>query len=282
MAFSAFDAGSLTITFKATLDGSDLVPHKNIDLFCGKVVDFGAGAATTNTLRVAIASGGGGDASAANQTTIIGHVDGIETAIGSTNTKLDTLAGHVDGVESAIASTNTKLDTVAGHVDGVETLITSTNTKLDTVIGHVDGVETAIASTNTKLDTLAGYLDGVEGKLDTLARQPTGVKRLVSAAGSTNPDFAKASAGTLFEVIGYNAAASVRYLKIFNKASAPTVGTDTPVLTIPLPPAAAFAIDFPALPFATGIAFCLTTGVADADTGALTAADVVGLNILYA
>ena len=115
------------------------------------------------------------------------------------------------------------------------------------------------------------------------AGQATTTSRIVSAAASTNGTSAKASAGTLYAVKGYNASASARYLKFYNKASAPTVGTDTPVLTIYLPPTTAFALDWPVgRLFATGIAYALTTGSADNDTGALTAADVLALNVEYA
>lgn len=106
--------------------------------------------------------------------------------------------------------------------------------------------------------------------------------RLVSAAASTNETVVKASAGTIHAIDGYNAASTVRYLKIYNKATAPTVGTDTPVRTIALKPTDRFAITFPLGYYcATGISFALTTGAADADTGALTLADVVGLNVDY-
>lgn len=108
------------------------------------------------------------------------------------------------------------------------------------------------------------------------------VSRIVSAAGSTNATSAKAGPGYLHHVTGYNAAASARYLKFYNKASAPTVGTDTPFLTVYLPATSAFAIEYPGLLFTLGIAYALTTGSADADTGALTAADVIGLNVAYA
>lgn len=111
--------------------------------------------------------------------------------------------------------------------------------------------------------------------------RPAAVSRIVSAAASTNGTTAKASAGDLHRIRGYNAAAAVRYLKIYNKASAPTVGTDTPVLTYALGPAREFDIDAGGFYFSTGIAYAMTTGSADADTGALTAADVVGLNITY-
>lgn len=143
----------------------------------------------------------------------------------------------------------------------------------------------AFATPSTTVSTaalfgVAGYQ--FNGTTWDRVKKPNAVGRLVSAAGTTNATSVKASAGDLFEVIGYNAAASVRYLKLYNKASAPTVGSDTPVMTIALKPSDAFKVDLPQpLYFSTGIAYALTTGSADADTGALTAADVVGLNIVY-
>jgi hypothetical protein len=108
----------------------------------------------------------------------------------------------------------------------------------------------------------------------------TGSSRILSAAASTNATVALARNGTVKRVIGYCAAAAPRYLKFYNSASSPTVGTDTPVLTIYLPSATAFAIDIDHY-FSAGISYALTTGSADNDTGALTAADVLGLNVLY-
>ena len=113
-------------------------------------------------------------------------------------------------------------------------------------------------------------------------KKPNTVGRLVSAAGSTNGTSLKASAADMFGVMGYNAAATIRYLKIYNKASAPTVGTDTPFMTIPLAPTSAFNFTWPTpIYLSTGLAFALTNLAADADTTALTAADIVGLNITY-
>ncbi|WP_398472789.1 hypothetical protein [Tardiphaga sp.] len=111
----------------------------------------------------------------------------------------------------------------------------------------------------------------------------TSTSRILSAAASTNGTSAKASAGRLYAIQGYNASSFVRYLKLYNKASAPTVGTDTPIKTLALPPGVGFAFDWPVgYYFGTGIAYGLTTGAADNDTGALAAADVVGLNLDYA
>jgi hypothetical protein len=113
--------------------------------------------------------------------------------------------------------------------------------------------------------------------------KPATVSRIVSAAASTNATSAKVTTGDLHKITGYNAAAAVRYIKFYNKTSAPTVGTDVPILTIPVAPTAAFDIDFPngGMYFSTGIAYAMTTGSADADTGALTAADILGLNVVY-
>ncbi len=113
-------------------------------------------------------------------------------------------------------------------------------------------------------------------------RKPNASSRIPSAAASTNATSAKASAGDLHCISGYNAAASVRYLKFYNKASAPTIGTDVPVITLALPATSAFNINLAGHYFATGIAYALTTGAADNDTGALTLADVLGLTITYA
>lgn len=106
--------------------------------------------------------------------------------------------------------------------------------------------------------------------------------RILSAAASTNATSVKASAGRVYAVHGFNASGSVKYLKFYNKASSPTVGTDTPVKTIAIPALTAFALDWPVgLSFTTGIALALTTGSADADTGALAAGDILGLNVDY-
>ena len=104
--------------------------------------------------------------------------------------------------------------------------------------------------------------------------------RLLTAAATTNATLVKASAGTLKRIVGYNAKASAVYLKLYDKATAPTVGTDTPRKTLYLPTATAFALDMDDY-FGQGIGFAITGAAADADTTALVAGDVLGLNIDY-
>lgn len=103
--------------------------------------------------------------------------------------------------------------------------------------------------------------------------------KLISAA-TTNATSVKASAGTVGYITASNVNAAARYLKIYNKASAPTVGTDVPVHTFLIPGNTAGAgtnIPLPAqgTALSTGFAFAITTGVADADTGAVAANEIV-------
>lgn len=66
----------------------------------------------------------------------------------------------------------------------------------------------------------------------------------------------------------FNAHASaLRYLKFYDKATAPTSG-DTPVLTLPLPAANGANMLVPKLGFLNGLSLRATTGIADNDTGA--------------
>lgn len=106
------------------------------------------------------------------------------------------------------------------------------------------------------------------------------ISRLVSAA-TTNATSVKASAGQVFGWSLWNDNAAHRFFKLYDKASAPTVGTDTPVLTIGLPPDASTEVEFATgIEFTTGIAFALTTGVADSDTNAVAANEIL-VNLLY-
>lgn len=95
------------------------------------------------------------------------------------------------------------------------------------------------------------------------------------SAASTNATSLKASAGLLYGFSISNANTSARYFKLYNKASAPTVGTDTPVSTIQVPGSATVIRAYPVgLVFGTGIAWATTTGIADSDTGAVGANDL--------
>jgi hypothetical protein len=108
--------------------------------------------------------------------------------------------------------------------------------------------------------------------------------RLISDA-STNSTSVKSSAGTITTIVAVNInETTVSYLKIYDKATAPTVGTDIPVMTIPIPTniqGAGIVIPIPnGVTFSNGIAIAITEGVADSDTTAVVANEVV-VNLTY-
>lgn len=97
--------------------------------------------------------------------------------------------------------------------------------------------------------------------------------------GSTG-QVVKASAGQMYGYYIFNNANTVRYLKIYDKATAPT-NSDTPVMTYPIPPGSAANVAFPnGVAFANGIGVRAVTGVADNDTGAPSTNDVI-INLNY-
>lgn len=140
----------------------------------------------------------------------------------------------------------------------------------------------ALATSATTLSTTA-FSTIFNGSTWDRLKKATTTSRIVSSAATTNATSAKASAGDVHVIYASNTTAALKYLKLYNKASAPTVGTDTPVLTIPMAPSnTPTRVEFPfGMYFATGIAYALTGAAADADTTALAAGDVVGLNIVY-
>lgn len=90
----------------------------------------------------------------------------------------------------------------------------------------------------------------------------------------------KGSAGNLYAIHAINTNASARYLKIYNKATAPSE-SDTPVFTFSLPQGGSnIFLGDPGVSFATGIGVRATTAIADNDTGAPGSNEVV-VNLSY-
>lgn len=119
------------------------------------------------------------------------------------------------------------------------------------------------ANVNSTAQAVGGYTPG----------------KLVSAA-STNATSVKGSAGTLGFLTASNVNAAARYLKFYNKASAPTVGTDVPIYTFIIPGNTAGAgtnIPIPSegLNFSTGIALALTVEATDAGSTGVALSEIV-------
>jgi hypothetical protein len=111
----------------------------------------------------------------------------------------------------------------------------------------------------------------------------TNTGRIPSSAATTNATSVSANPCDLYHISATNTTASLKYLKLYNKKTAPVVGTDIPVMTIALQPSNVLTqipIDL-GLYFNLGLAAAITGAAADADATVVAAGDVVGLNILY-
>ena len=110
-----------------------------------------------------------------------------------------------------------------------------------------------------------GVMGTVGGSLHTLL-----------SAATTNATAVKTSAGNLFETTLTNLSATVRYVKFYDKASAPTVGTDLPIMTIEVPANSCKPVIFGQIGkrFNAGIAMAITAAQASADTTVVAAGDI--------
>jgi hypothetical protein len=98
----------------------------------------------------------------------------------------------------------------------------------------------------------------------------------LSSLATTNLGTVKATPGTIFGLILTNVGAAAAFVKIYDKASNPTLASDKPVMTVPIPAASSV---FPHLGtlgmrFAAGIAIAVTNLIADTDATAVAANQV--------
>jgi hypothetical protein len=111
----------------------------------------------------------------------------------------------------------------------------------------------------------------------TTATPATGSSYNVVTAATTNGANIKTTAANLYEVTISNVTATAAFVKFYNKASAPTVGTDVPVLTISAPANTTVAVPLGTLGkrFVTGLGIAVTANAVATDS----TATVVGIQI---
>lgn len=104
----------------------------------------------------------------------------------------------------------------------------------------------------------------------------------LKSANTTNLTSVKASAGAISKIYAHLTGATTRFLKLYDKASAPDPATDTPVAVFPLAQNVPLNFDLGGLQwnFTNGIAFSITGAVGDTDTTAVSTNEVL-VNMLY-
>lgn len=159
---------------------------------------------------------------------------------------------------------------------------------------HSSG-DTGVAVLGRRIDTQAAS-SGTSGDYETLNMNALGAvytQNTPNTAGGLtifrsidldeSEEEVKGTAGQLYFLDIYNNDASAEmFVKVYNATAASvTVGTTTPVMTIPCAASTHCQINVPlGMAFSTAITVAATTGVADNDTGAPDANDVL-VNIGY-
>lgn len=103
----------------------------------------------------------------------------------------------------------------------------------------------------------------------------------INSAASTNGQLVNGGTTGLQALFASNTGAAVAFVKLYNKATAPTVGTDVPVMIIPVPAAVSgvpgiveLTPAFNGYRFPLGLGLAITGLVADSDTTAVAAGQV--------
>jgi hypothetical protein len=202
-----------------------------------------------------------GAATSAKQDTIIGHIDGIETDTAAIKTA-------VEIIDNAISGNEMQVDVVGALPAGTNAIgKLAANSGVD--IGDVD-VTSISAGTN------------LIGDVGIQPRTSNGLAIFRSIDLDESEEEVKATAGQVFGWYIQNKNAATLFVKFYNATAANvTVGTTTPVMTLPIPTgSAANVMSDIGIAFSTAITVAATTGVADADTGAPAANDCI-VNIFY-
>jgi hypothetical protein len=250
-------------------------------------VPLPTGAATQTTSAAILAKLIASPATEGKQDTIIGHVDGIETALASilakiiaapaTETKQDTA---ITALNSILASTGAVADAiVAAGAAG------SISAKLRRMTQGLEDLKTAIvlgAGTNA-IGKLAANAGVIIGAVELVASTSGGsTMHSTLCANSNNATNIKNSTGKIFGITVSNIGATPVYLKLYNKASAPAPATDNALIVkrIMIPgntTGAGNNIPVPSvgLDFSTGISYAVVTGISDTNNGSVNASEVI-------
>lgn len=98
----------------------------------------------------------------------------------------------------------------------------------------------------------------------------------VNSAATTNAAVSKATAGVVLNVSANNTTVVAKYIRFYNKATAPTVGTDVPILVVTVPASSSKEIEFGTFGkrFSNGIGLAITNAAPVLDATVVAAGDV--------
>ena len=249
--------------------------------------------ATQTTLAAILAKIIAAPATEAKQDTLIASNAAIQTAVQTLDNAIAGAEMQVDIVTSALptgASTsalqttgNTALSAIQTAVQLIDNAISGNEMQVDVIT-----LPSIPAGTNNIGDvdvlTLPALAAGTNiiGQVNVAPQTTGGLSLFRSIDLDETEEEVKGTAGQVYGWFIYNNAATVLYVKFYNATAANvTVGTTTPVLTIPIPAGSGANVEYTnGIAFSTAITIAATTGVADNNTGAPAANDIIA-NIFY-
>lgn len=255
----------------------------------GVSVSVGNGTTDTGTQRVSLSSDSTGQVKlaassgvdigklTANQSVNVAQINAVTPLMGNgvTGTGSQRVTIASDNTAFSVNATLQAGSALAGKVGIDQTTVGTTNGVSLAQIGSTT-IATGNGTSSAGVQRVALVSDQTTNTNPLYTKQQAQAAggatpfQLISAA-TTNATSVKGSAGTVYGVQAFNNSATVAFLKLYNKATAPTVGTDTPVKTIMIP-----ANGGAVLPI-TDIGVAFGTGIALAVTGLATVSDTTAV-----
>lgn len=285
---TVLDSTGATNTLKAKDNAGIKTPYNNVQ-FSDNQPSTNSGNKDAGTLRVVLAT------DQPNLTTPINvSVTGTVTVNGSAVTQpisavsLPLPTGAATAAKQPALGTagaaSADVITVQGIASGVSQNVVLTagsaiagNFRIDqTTPGTTNGVR---INAGSSIIGQVGIDQTTPGTTNAVTLNPQTGQGLTSVTMTTSvTGVIKSSAGSLYNVCFLNTNAAVRWLNFYNKASAPTLGVDSTVTRIPLPPNVWVEIDLKPFgwSFSTGIAYSFTTDNAFTPTTAGASGDCNG------
>jgi hypothetical protein len=145
-----------------------------------------------------------------------------------------------------------------------------------TQVNVVPGLGQPTAAASAALVTMSRPDDPLITAVNVLSAVATKYKYVATA--STNANFIKAAPGSIKSITFVNMTASAKFVRIYDKASAPVPASDIPDFTVSVPVSAGsnppYTWGTSGYTMTNGIAFDITGAIGDTDTTATAAGDV--------
>lgn len=192
----------------------------------------------------------------------------------------------VDGTVTAnlSATDNAVLDQIELNQDSQTAILTTIDSDTGAIKTAVETIDNAISGSEMQVDVVGALPTGTNtiGAVNVKPTTSGGLSIFRSIDLDESEEQVKSSAGQVFGWYIYNNSSAVTYVKFYNATAASvTVGTTTPVMTVPIPASAGANVEFTnGIEFDTAITVAATGAVGDSDTTAPATNDLI-INVLY-